>query len=184
MSAQQGASLASAGVNAASGNYAKAAVDLVAAFAGGGKKTPSVLQGFEISGDVSSSGFAGSIVAFDQKGNRWADGADHVEALSGGFRDAFAAAGIQTKKGTPINVRVDSNFWDTWREWINQFVFSSFSDGDPMQAASINSAKPAPAVAGAEGSTGAALVFGRVEQIVTLVAVVAGLFWALREVKS
>lgn len=51
---------------------AAAAASLAKSLFGGGGKTPSVLQGFEVTGRVSNArGFEGTIEAFDQKGNRW-----------------------------------------------------------------------------------------------------------------
>lgn len=71
MSSPHAQNLASAGVNAAQGNWVAAAASVAKSLFGGSGKTPSILQGFEVTGRVGPQGFTGEVAGFDQKGNRW-----------------------------------------------------------------------------------------------------------------
>lgn len=121
MASPHASNLVNAGVQASQGNYVSAAASIAKSLFGGSGKTPSILQGFDVTGHIGPTGFVGKVEGFDQKGNRWIGtgetaylqslGLDLLTAdyfhspLSRDTVDRFFADGIPV----PVMVRVEGN---------------------------------------------------------------------------
>lgn len=192
MSAQRNASLASAAANAASGNYVQAAASFASALFGGSGKTPSVLQGVDIIGQYSADGFSGEVWGFDQKGNRWI-GTGETAALKreglGLFTSGQFGPAIEQKRlgalfegGKKIDVAVtlptNLNFGENAAKALTDLLLMNES----MNAPQINSEKSAAQPAAPASSLDpVASAFAGMDQVLTLVAVVGLIIYAMKE---
>lgn len=188
MSAQRNTQLASTAAQAASGNYVGAALNLFGALTGG-KKTPSVLQGFDVAGTFGVDGFSGSVTAFDQKGNRWDQpleaqwlqslGTDVLTSGKYGVSvDGQRLRGILASTG-PVQVSARVPGDSTYPQFLASSITETVAQAADMLAPKIDTAK-AQAQPAAPADTAAA-AFASMEQIVLLVAVAGLALYVLQD---
>lgn len=85
------------------------AANSLRAIFGGGSKQSSVLQGYEITGELSSAGLRGTSIAFDQLGNKWAFPGNEYTADNGSaFAGIFNQSGLPTDDRVPLSFRISA----------------------------------------------------------------------------